>query len=118
VHLWATLEQGHSGRGDGGAARHKARNVNRRINNDEGGDQPLFFARASQNITAVAILLWTMLESSTVEGRQVRNKLRGLLECAAVQQAESSASRRREPEVELPTAPFWQEKEALVHPEP
>jgi hypothetical protein len=55
-----------------------------------------------------------MLESSTVEGRQVRNKLHGLLECAAVQHAESSASRRRE----LPIAPSWQEKEALVHPEP
>ena len=36
-----------------------------------------------------------MPEPSTTEGRQVRGELRDLLETAAVQQAESSASRRR-----------------------
>jgi hypothetical protein len=37
VHLWATLKQERSSRGDGGAARHRARDVNRRINNNKGG---------------------------------------------------------------------------------
>jgi hypothetical protein len=93
VHRWATLEQWRSGRGDGRAARPRARDINRRINNDKGGDQPPVFARASQNVAAAAILLWTMPEPSTIEGRQVRNKLHVLLECAVVQQAESSPSR-------------------------
>jgi hypothetical protein len=53
-----------------------------------------------------------------MEGRQVHNELRGLLEGAAVQQTESSMSRQREPEAELPVAPSWQEWEASVHPEP
>jgi hypothetical protein len=60
VHLRATLEQERSGRGDGGAARRRARDVYRRINNDERGEQPPPFARASQNVAAAAILLWTM----------------------------------------------------------
>jgi hypothetical protein len=57
VHLRATLEQECSGQGDGGAARRRARDIYHRINNDEGGDQPPLFVRASQNIIAVAILL-------------------------------------------------------------
>jgi hypothetical protein len=57
------------------------------------GDQPPVFARVSQNVTVVAILLRTMSEPFTAEGRQVRNELRGLLECATVQQAKSSVSR-------------------------
>jgi hypothetical protein len=117
VHLQATLEQERSGRGDGGVARHGARNIYRRINIDEGGDQPPFFARASQNIATVAMLLRTMLEPSTAEGQQVHNELRGLLECTVVQQAESSTSRRREPEAEPLVAPSRQEREALVRPE-
>jgi hypothetical protein len=92
VHLRATLEQERSGQGDGGAAQRRARDVYRRINNNERGEQPPPFARASQNVAAVAILLRTMPAPSTVEGRQVRDELRELLECAAVQQAESSAS--------------------------
>jgi multidrug resistance efflux pump len=57
VQLQATLEQERSGWGDGGAARRRARDVYRRINDDEGGDQPPVFTRASQNIAAAAILL-------------------------------------------------------------
>jgi hypothetical protein len=71
VHLQATLEQERSGRGDDGAARCRAHDVYRRINDDEGGNQPPAFARASQNIAAMAILLRTMPEPSTAEGRQV-----------------------------------------------
>jgi hypothetical protein len=84
VHLRTTLEQEHSGRGDGGVARRKARDAYRRINNDEGGEQPPPFARASQNVAATAILLRTMPAPSTAEGRQVHDELRGLLEGVAV----------------------------------
>jgi hypothetical protein len=40
VHLRATLEKGCFGCGDGGAARHRARDINHRINNDEGATSP------------------------------------------------------------------------------
>jgi hypothetical protein len=83
VHLRATLEQERSGWGNSGAARRRARNVYRRINDDKGGSQPLVFTRTSQNITAAAILLWMMLVPSTMEGRQIRNELLEFLKCAA-----------------------------------
>jgi hypothetical protein len=118
VHLRATLEQERSGRGDGGVAQRRARDVYRRINNDERGDQPPPFARDSQNVTMVIILLRTMLVPTTMEGQQVRDELHRLIECAAVQQAESFMSRRRKPKAEPPTVPSQQEREALVHPEP
>jgi hypothetical protein len=41
------------------------------------------------------MLLQTMLEASTTEGRRIQGELKGLLEDAAVRRAESSASRRR-----------------------
>jgi len=44
---------------------------------------------------ATALLLRAMLEPSTPEGRRVRQGLRGLLEQAVVQNAESSASQSR-----------------------
>ena len=66
--------------------------MHRRINNDEGSEQPPIFNRASQNIMAAAMLVRAMLEPSTTEGRWVHGELRDLLETAAVQQAESSAS--------------------------
>ena len=65
-------QQGH---GDGGAARRRARDVNHRINNDEGGEQPPIFNRASQNIAAAVMLLRTMPEPSTSEGRWVHGEL-------------------------------------------
>jgi hypothetical protein len=55
---------------------------------------------------------------STMVGRQVCNELRGILECATVQQAESSASRRHEPKAEPLVVPSRQEREASVHPDP
>jgi len=87
-----TLAQEQSGRGDGGEARRCARDVNRRIIEDEGGDNPLVFSTASQNVMAAALLLRAMPEPLTPEGRRVRQGLRSLLEQAVVQNAESSAS--------------------------
>lgn len=83
--LQTTLEREQTGRGDGGVARLRARDVQRRINEDQRGEQPPFLARASQNIAAAAILLWSMPEPPTSEGRRVHDELRGLLECAVVQ---------------------------------
>jgi hypothetical protein len=56
-----------------------------------------------------------MLKPSTLEGRQAHRELRDLLECAAVQQAESSASRRRRLETDQLTPSVTHEKEASVH---
>jgi hypothetical protein len=65
------------------------------------------------------MLLRNMLEPSNPEARRARDEIQGLLETAAMQQAESSASRRRELASELPVEPSRQEREreALVHPE-
>ena len=74
----------------------EARNVHRRINNDEGSEQPPIFNRDSQNVATAAMLVRAMPEPSTTEGRRVHGELRDLLETAVVQQAKSSTSRRRE----------------------
>jgi hypothetical protein len=73
--------------------------------------------RASQNVATTAILLRTMPEPSTPEGWQAHEELRALLECAVVQQAKSSASRRRGPKLDQPAPSVAHEKEASVHPE-
>jgi len=90
--LHETLVQDQSVRGDGGEARRRARDVNRRIIEDEGGDNPPVFSTASHNVMAAALHLRAMPEPSTPEGRRVRQGLRGLLEQAMVQNTESSAS--------------------------
>ena len=64
------------------------------------------------------MLVQIMPEVSTTEGRRVRGELQDLLETAVVQQAKSSASRRRGGASELLTAPPRQDREASVHPEP
>ena len=100
--LRETLEQDQSARGDGGAARRRARDVNRRIVKDEGEDNPLVFHTASQNVMATALLLRAMPEPSTPEGRRVRQGLRGLLEQAVVQNTESSASQSHDTRARRP----------------
>ena len=57
---------------DGGAARRRARDVNRHIIEDEGGDNPRVFNTANQNVMAATLLLGAMPEPSTPEGRRVR----------------------------------------------
>ena len=103
--LRETLVQDQSARGDEGAARHRARDVNRRIVEDERGDNPPVFSTASQNVMAAALLLRAMHEPSTPEGRRVRQGLRGLLVQAVVQNTKSSASQShgaRHPEDQPP----------------
>ena len=79
-----TLEQDQWGHGDGRAARRRAHDVNHRINNDIGGEQPPIFNRTSQNVMAAVMLLRTMPEPSTSGGRRVHGELQDLLKTAAV----------------------------------
>ena len=65
------------------------------ILNDDNIGKPLDLKRASQKLVAAAFLLQAMPEPSTTKGRNPRNEARVLIEQAAVQQAESSASRMR-----------------------
>jgi hypothetical protein len=83
-----------------------------------GAEPPPAFHRASQNLAAIAILLRMMPKPSTTGGCRIHVEIRGLLECTAVQQAESSASRLQEPASEQRARPSRQEREASVHPEP
>jgi hypothetical protein len=80
----AALEQELVSHNNGGAARRRARDVHRRICDNDGGDQPPLFAWASQNIVAMTILLRSMPKPSTPEGRQAHEELRFLLERAMV----------------------------------
>jgi hypothetical protein len=56
------------------------------------GDGLPRFTRASQNIATMAAPLWRLSEPATPEEHQAQREIRSLLEHAAVQQAESSAS--------------------------
>jgi hypothetical protein len=58
-----------------------------------------------------------MPEPSTTEGRRIQGELKGLLEDAAVRQAESSASRRRGEPSEHRATPSRCMQEASVHTE-
>jgi hypothetical protein len=62
-----------------GGARAKARDVLHRIEEDTDATKPPALNRASQSLEAAALLLCTMLEPSTTEGRRVHSKLGGLL---------------------------------------
>jgi hypothetical protein len=95
VQLRQNIEQEWAGRALAGGARHRARDVQRRIIDDARAGLPPAFNGAGQNLAAAAILLRTMPEPSTTEGRRIQGELKDLLENAAVRRAESSASRRR-----------------------
>jgi len=79
---------------------------------------PLALPRASQKITAVALLICSMPEPSTPEGRNLRKEAQALLEEAAVQQAESSASRLRSVALARADVAAQQDHEASVHTSP
>ena len=74
--------------------------------------------RASQKLTTAAILLRAMLEPSTPEGRNLRNEAQALIEDAAVQQAESSASRMRSIVPKQPGGTARQDHKVSVHTPP
>jgi hypothetical protein len=64
-----------------------------RINGDFNVDNPDTPPRASQKLIAAATLLRAMPAPSTPEARKLHRKVQALIEQAAIQQAESSASR-------------------------
>jgi hypothetical protein len=67
-----------------------------RINADFNADNPDASPRASQKLIAAATLLRAMPAPSTPEARNLHREVQTLIEQAAVQQAESSASRIRQ----------------------
>ena len=68
---------------DGGHARAMARNMNRRIIED---DEALpHFTRASQNIATTAALLQGLLGPATLEDHRAHHKIRTLIDRAAAQ---------------------------------
>jgi hypothetical protein len=117
MQLRQNLEQEWAGRALTGGARHRARDAQRRIIDDDRAGLPPIFNGASQNLAAAAMLLRTMLEPSTTDGRLVQGELKDLLENAAVQQVESSASRRRGCPSEHHAEPSRHVREASVHTE-
>jgi hypothetical protein len=94
VQLQQNIEQEWAGRAVAGGARHRAWDVQRRIIDDARAGLPPAFSGAGQNLAAAAMLLRTIPEPSTTEGRHIQGELKDLLEDAAVRRAESSASRR------------------------
>ena len=58
----------------------------------DGGIDPSQFARAGQNIAAAAMLLRGLPEPADPQEQAIHWNLRVLVETAAIQQAESSAS--------------------------
>jgi hypothetical protein len=79
-----------------------AHNTHQRIIEDDDGLPR--FTRVSQNIAAAVALLRGLPEPMTSEGHQAQHEIRTLLEHAAVQQAKSLASRRRNASQRAPSA--------------
>jgi hypothetical protein len=80
----------------GERARELGKQARDRINADFNVDNPDAPPRASQKLIAAATLLRAMLAPSTPEARNLHREVQALIEQAAVQQAESSASRIRQ----------------------
>jgi hypothetical protein len=88
--LHATITGEDSARGERG--HELGRQAHERINVDNPNTPP----RASQKLAAAATLLWEMPAPSTTEARNLYREAQALIEQAAVQQAESSASHIRQ----------------------
>jgi hypothetical protein len=84
VQLRQNIEQEWAGRALAGGERHRAQDVQHRIIDDARAGLPPAFSGAGQNLAAAAMLLRTMLEPSTTEGRHIQGELKDLLENAAV----------------------------------
>jgi hypothetical protein len=117
VQLRQDIEQEWAGRALAGGARHRARDVQRRIVDGARAGLPPAFSEVGQNLVAAAMLLRTMPEPSTTEGRRIQGELKDLLEDVAVRQAESSASRRQGCPSETRTTPSRRIREASVRTE-
>jgi hypothetical protein len=92
--LRASIAGEASARGE--RARELGRQARDRINADFNVDDPDRPPRASQNLIAATTLLRAMPAPSTPEARILHREAQALIEQAAIQQAESSASRIRQ----------------------
>jgi hypothetical protein len=117
VQLRQNLEQEWAGRALARGARHRARDVQRHIIDYVRARLPPAFNGSGQNLAAAAMLLRTMPEPSTTEGRRIQGKLKDLLENVAARRVESSASRRRGCPSEHHAASSQHMCEASVHTE-
>jgi hypothetical protein len=80
-------------RAPAGEARHLPQGIQLRIADDVRARPPPASSGVGQNLAVAALLLRTMPEPLTTEGRRIQGELKNLLEDAAVQRAESSTSR-------------------------
>jgi hypothetical protein len=117
VQLWQNIKQEWAGEALARGARHQAWDVQCRIIDDARAGLPPAFSGAGQNLATAAMLLRTMPEPSTTEGRCIQGELKGLLEDTAVRQAESSVSRRRGCPSEHHAASSRRIREASAHTE-
>jgi hypothetical protein len=92
--LRASIAGEASARGE--RARELGKQARERINVDFDVDNPNTPPRASQKLVAAATLLWAMPAPSTPEAPNLHREAQALIEQAAVQRAESSASRIRQ----------------------
>jgi hypothetical protein len=92
--LRASITGEASARGE--RARELGKQPRDRINADLNVNNPDTPPRASQKLIAAAKLLRAMAAPSTPEARNLHREAQALIEQAAVQQAESSASRIRQ----------------------
>jgi hypothetical protein len=83
VQLRQNIKQEWAGRALAGEARHRARDVQRRID-DARARLPSAFSGVGQNLAAAVMLLRAMSEPSTTEGRRIQGELKNLLEDVAV----------------------------------
>jgi hypothetical protein len=81
--LQQNLEQEWASRALTEGARHQARDVQHRIIDDARAMLPPAINGASQDLAAAVVLLRTMPEPSTTEGRRIQGELKNLLENAA-----------------------------------
>ena len=116
VREYADINREIERRKDGGRTRTTARTVHQRILTDDGALP--HFARASQNIATATALLHGLPEATMSEDRRARREILTLLERAAAQQAESSLSRRREPDTSQCAPSVRPTKDASVHQTP
>jgi hypothetical protein len=93
--LRATIAGEASARGE--HMRELGKHARERINADFNIDDPNTPSRASQKLIAAAMLLRAMPAPSSPEARNLHREAQALIEQAAVQQAESSAPRMRQP---------------------
>jgi hypothetical protein len=82
--------------GEASARGERARELGRQARDRINTDNPDAPPRASQKLVAAATLLRAMPAPSTPEARNLQREVQALIEQAAVQQAESSASRIRQ----------------------